>query len=221
VYRVLLAGPKEPTGRLDRLFLGMALTRLGACQQELDQQDEALAAHAAAVSELRTMKGDVNGMYTLGRALVEQARTQTKFHHRAEAERGLDEAVRLWEELSSRFRHVLPYREWHATALQVRGELRTTLNRLGDAGKDLDLSRSILEGLVKQFAAMPAYRRLLGRTCGAQGRLALARGNTKEAAARFGEAVKSLHLALEKEKENVLTRAWLEEFEREARRLGA
>jgi tetratricopeptide (TPR) repeat protein len=224
VYRALLAVPGEQQGAFDQLFLAAALSRQGVCQRELGQPDEALRCHARAVRQLRALlahKEDVNGMHFLARALVEQARTLARFPQRgAEAERDLDEALGTWRDLGGRFPQTPLYREWQAVALQARGELRTALKRPTPAAEDLDGSRSLLEGLVKQYPAVPGYHGHLGRTCGALGRLALACGNPREATAWFARAVKSLRVAVDKDSENALHRAALEGLESEARRLG-
>ncbi len=111
VFRALLAAPKEGNRLFDRLLLAAALTRQGACHRELGHQTEALASHAEAVTELRAIQEDLNGKHFLGRALVEQSRTLARFPAgRAEAERGLDEAIKLWEDLRGRSRQVLATR---------------------------------------------------------------------------------------------------------------
>jgi serine/threonine-protein kinase len=221
LYRELLAAPGEK-GQFDGLFLAAALTRQGACQRDLGRPEEALDPHTEAVRLLRALLAeriDTNRSHFLGRALVEQARTLAKFPpRRAEAERGLDEAVGTWQALGKQSPRVPLYREWQAVALQARGELRLALNRPAPAGEDLDQSRALLEGLVKQFPAVPGYPGHLGRTCGALGRLALARGDAKRSAAWFAQAAAHLRRALEHDPENAGHRAALDELAAEGRR---
>jgi serine/threonine-protein kinase len=224
VYRVLLALPREQHGPLDRLFFAAALNRQGMCQRELGQPAEALDWHGQAVKDLRAQlaqkKADMNVMHFLGRSLVEQSRTLTRIpERRAEAEPGLNEAVGLWQDLSGRSPQTPLYREWQGVAFEVRGEWRTTMKRLAPAGEDLDRSRAILEGFVKQSPTNPGYRGLLGRSYGALGRLALARRDAHEAAQWFRKATASLRRAVEQDRENSLHRAALDEFEAEAKRL--
>jgi hypothetical protein len=66
---------------------------------------------------------------------------------------------------------------------------------------------------------LPAYRAHLGRTYGALGRLALARGDTRKAGECFGMAIDFLRDAVKQDAENALHRASLQEFDGEARRL--
>jgi tetratricopeptide (TPR) repeat protein len=223
IYGDLLAGPPDPRGAYDRLFLAMVLTRLGSCRQSQGRPAEAIEAHARAVKHLRMMDSkDGNIRHYLGRALVEQARTLTAFPERhAKAEKALAEAIGLWEELRKQFPQTPFYREWWAVALQARGELWIAMKRPDSAGEDLERSRSILERFVKQFPAIPGYRGHLGRTYAALGRLSLAHGNANEAAAWFKKAVEYLRRAHEQDRENALLRASLETIEAEARRLGS
>jgi serine/threonine-protein kinase len=222
IYSDLLAAPPGSRAVYDRLFLGMVLTRLGACRQSQGRLAEAIDAHERSVKQLRKMEKDTNVRHYLGRALVEQARTLTSIPGRqAEAESGLSEAIVLWEALGNQYPQSPFYREWQAVALEARGELRIAMKRSVAAGRDLEQSRLILEGFVQRSAHVPIYRSHLGRTYGALGRLALARGNANEAAAWFRKAVESLRHALEKDRENALYRALLETFEGEVRRLGS
>jgi serine/threonine-protein kinase len=218
--RVLLAGPRE---QLDRLFLAVALKGLGTCQRELRQLSEAADSHGDAVKQLRGMlkeRADINVTIYLGRALVEQGQTLAKLPTRGtDAERCLDEAVKIWEDVCNRLPQIVLFQEGKAVALRARAEVRTTRDHLELAQKDLDTSMSILAGLAKKFPAVSAHRAQLGKTYGALGRLALARQNAGKAAEWFGKAVDSLREARKQDEENALLRASLGEFEGEARRL--
>jgi tetratricopeptide (TPR) repeat protein len=224
IYSDLLAAAPGSRAAYDRLFLAMALTRLGACRQSHGQHSEAIEAHERAVKHLRRMgeKKDSNVRHYLGRALVEQARTLASNPERqAEAESGLNEAIAFWEALGKQFPQSPFYNEWLAVALEARGELRLAMKRRALAGQDLEQSRLILEGLVKESASVPIYRGHLGRTYASLGRLALSRGKANEAAAWFKKAVESLRRALEQDRENALYRALLEAIEGEMRRIGS
>jgi tetratricopeptide (TPR) repeat protein len=220
----LLAAPRGRPERFDQLLVAIALTHLGACQRQLGQHDAALGFCAEAVKHLRRMvvaQADDDARHFLNLALVEQGRTLARVPaRRAEAEAGLNEAVEHWQDLSGRFRQVPLYQESHAIALQIRGEWLTGMERPGAAQLDLDRSRSLLEGLTTTLAAVPGYRGHLGRTYGALGRLAAARGNAREAATWFARAVESLRRGLDQDKDHAINRLSLEEFEAELRRHG-
>jgi serine/threonine protein kinase/tetratricopeptide (TPR) repeat protein len=222
IYSDLLAAPPGSRSAYDRLFLAMVLTRLGACRLGQGRPAEAIDAHERAIRHLRRMgvKQDSNVKHYLGRALVEQGRTLSAIPERhEEAEIGLNEAIGFWEELIKQFPQTPFYHEWQAIAFQARGELRIVMKRPELAAKDLERSRLILEGFVKQSPTMPGYRGRLGRTYAALARLEMARGNANEAAGWYKKAIESLRRAIEQDSENALHRILLDTIESEARRL--
>jgi serine/threonine protein kinase len=223
LYRELLAGPPKSRGPYDQLLFLMSLTQGATCHRAIGNDGAALALHDEAVNELRKLlKGSANDnvLHLLGMALVEQGITMAKSPSRySEAEIALDDAITYWQSLRRRSPQFPHFSEWQAIAYQSRGKLRTDMKRLDLAAADLAQSRSILEGLVKRPYASRAYHAHLGRTYGALGRLALARKDAKEAAIMFDQAITTLGRALDQDGENASTRAALEEYNVEARRL--
>jgi tetratricopeptide (TPR) repeat protein len=205
LFRARLKLPPGKGHPYDPLLLAAALNQAAVAERGQGRIQVAQTAHTNAVKLLRGMLGqqrvgvnldDVRNF--LGKCLVEHARTLAESPAtRASAEKYLSEAAGLWEALGKRQPKVAGYRAWRAIALQARGEVRVAQDRPSEARKDLDASRDLLEGLVKEFPDQPSYRGDLGRTYAGLGRLARQAGDKDGAAAWYGKAADALRRAVE------------------------
>ena len=139
----------------------------------------------------------VDVKHTLGRCIVEQARTLAKSPKtRANAETNLGQAAQEWAVLSEWYPEIAMYREWQANAYQARGYVRIEMNKPAEAQADFQKSRQLLEELVKESPARVDPRGDLGRTYAGLGRLAQLTGDAKGAAEWFGKAADVLRQAV-------------------------
>jgi serine/threonine protein kinase len=225
LYGGLLDAPPEEAQSLDGFMHGLGLNRSAAGLRELGRLDEARAANAAALDQARALvkqdKADNDAQHLLGLAYREQGRILAQLPDRqTQAEASLGQAIGTWDDLQKRFQYPR-YRESQALAYLARGQLRATRKDLGQAEEDLETARLLVEQLVQEAPAVPAYLGQLGRVYGELGRLALARGEARLAVDWLTKASASLRADLDHSPESAPEQRALEEVVAELRKARA
>jgi serine/threonine-protein kinase len=222
LFRGLLGAPAGESNPQDPLLLAVALNRRAMAERERGRPDDALAAHAAALAQLKLLLGRGGGndvQHFHARALLDQGRTLALLpDRRPQVEGDFGQAILIWADLRKRYPAYPQYREWQAAAYEARGRLRADLDQPGPAGDDLDTSRALLEQLVKESPDLPGYRSHLGRTYDALGRLALRRGDPRRAVDWLTQAGEALTAAVARAPESALDRRALEDVRAELQR---
>jgi tetratricopeptide (TPR) repeat protein len=167
LFAQLLDAPAAQQNAIDRVLLAHAVANRALALGELGRADESLREHDRVVDAVRPLirpgaSRDVR--HALYRGLTERATATERVPARRDvAVKDLTEAIDGWAALNKDFPQIPLYREWGAVARRVRAGYRT-----GDpAVADLTASVKALEGLVGEYADVPAYRYQLGRTCAA------------------------------------------------------
>jgi tetratricopeptide (TPR) repeat protein len=199
---VLPAGKGHP---YDPLLLAAGLNQVGIGERDQGRPEQALKMHARALEVLKGLlarpRAGLNrndALHVQAQTLLEEGRARARSPaSRASAEKRLGLAVRQWE-LLARGRPQNPlYRHHQAVACQARGQVRAALNRRADALADLQVSRKLLEELVKESPDVASYHGDLGRAHLELARLARAGGANQEMASWLHKAIASLRQAVE------------------------
>jgi serine/threonine-protein kinase len=169
----------------DFVHRGAALTRRAEALRELGRSDEAIRCDADAVAffdkHFVSRKGDTLFEQYRAWAVYCQAETLLRFRDAARAEKVLDRAVALWDELHQRTPLHLIYQEISGVAFGARAGYRIRVGKLDGAADDLEKSRSLLEELVAKRPNLHEHQFDVGVTYAALADLAERR---KDPAAR-------------------------------------
>lgn len=224
LLRGLSSAPPEKSHPYDPLLLAAALSLSASVEREAGRFDDARPIHNEAIgvlmglveqkkqgADLAVNMADVRHLLALCR--LEQCRTWLKTPpRRANAEKNLAATAQEWEKLSAEFAQIPMYQEALATAYQLLGRIKTEDGKLGEAARDLEISRKLLEKVVESAPTFPASRAELGRTYLALGRLSAANHDQKAADEWFIKAAKELGEAARQSPDNLFDARSLKEL---------
>jgi serine/threonine-protein kinase len=200
----------------DRILLVIALHRLAMVLHDLDRPDESRAKSSEALDKLRHFsEKDAVAQHYRARVLVDRAKVPFKTpEDRAAAERDVGDAIAIWDGLQKTFPRFAMYREWQASAYEIRGRVRAAQADKTAAANDLDKARMMLEEFVAEAPNVPAYRGLLGRTYLTIGLLEVAREAPARAATAFAKARDNFKSAVDRSPENAIDQNGLNEAQK-------
>jgi serine/threonine-protein kinase len=205
----------------DRLLLATALHRLAATLHELKLPKESLAASATAIDQINLLPpGDNGAKHYRARIYVEQAKVLINISGRPpEALENVTRAINLWDELQNQLPKIVMYREWQASAYEVRGRVHAAMRNWELAAADLSKAVTMIEKLILEAPEVPAYRGMLGRACLTFGRLEASRGKPQQAADWLNQGRDAFQAAITGAPENAIDRRGLDEIQAELMRI--